>query len=389
MKLHSRKTVINYVPEGSPPKAERTKINIALYLYISALILLFIYILYILYTKIRYVEFSGFIQVPKVVVKTYKDGVVDKIFVRNGLMVKRGEPLFSIKYSVETRLPISARLNLQTQLDNLRVKLNTVEASLKHINTPDILRIDGQISSVKAQIISKEGLLNALKKMVLKSKELNRTGRLLELSTINPDSLGNLELNIERLKATILSLKSTLISLKEERRVLEEAERGGLLLKERSLKKSISFLEDELKRVSGTVFKTEMVDVVKSQLNGRVLYINVVPHQNVFKGDSLAVIVPDAVRVKFILVAGQKKLKYLKRGLGLNLILPDGRELHGKLVNISSLALKYQPKLAREYWPLASPVVGEIDVENPPKDLVDLDGVKVKAVIERKIWNIF
>ena len=112
---------------GSPPKAEKTRINIALYLYITALTLSFLYILYIIYTKLRYVEFSGFIQVPKVVVKTHKDGVVDKIFVKNGLAVKKGEPLFSIKYSIETTLPISARLNLRTRLDDLKVKLNAVE----------------------------------------------------------------------------------------------------------------------------------------------------------------------------------------------------------------------------------------------------------------------
>ena len=389
MRLHSRKTVINYVPEGSPPKAERTRINIALYLYITALILLFLYILYIIYTKLRYVEFSGFIQVPKVVVKTHKDGVVDKIFVKNGLAVKKGEPLFSIKYSIETTLPISARLNLRTRLDDLKVKLNAVEVSLKHINTPDILRLKSQINSIKAQILSKEGLLKAMQKMVWQNRELNRTDRILELSTVNPDGLGSIKLNIERLKAALASLKSTLKSLEQERKSLEEAERASLLFRERSLKRSISLLKGELKQIGGTVFKTEVEDVVKSQLNGKVLEVNVVPHQSVAKGDSLAVIIPDKVKVKFLLVAGQKKLKYLKKGLKLSLVLPDGRELSGKLIDIYSSASKYQPKLAKDYWPLPSPVVGVINVVNPPEDLFELDGVKVKVIIERKIWSIF
>ena len=389
MRLHSSKTIINYIPEGNPPKNERTRINIALYLYIAGLVLLSLYILYIIYTKIRYVEFTGFIQVPKVVVKTYKDGVVDKIFVKSGLMVKKGEPLFSIKYSVETKLPISVKLNLQSQLDNLRVKLNAIEASLKHINTPDILRINGQIRSVKAQIIFKEGLLKSMQKMVSEKSEFKRTSTLLELSTVNPDSLDTMRLNIERLKATIFTLKSTLKSLEEERRNLEKIKRNDLLLKERTLRKNISLLEEELGKINSAVFKIEAEDIIKSQLNGRILGIDVFPHQSVMSGDSLAVVIPYAVKIKFFLVTGQKKLKYLKKGVGLNLILPDSRELHGRLVDINSAALKYQPKLKREYWPLASPVIGEIEVKNPPKDLVGLDGVKIKAVIERKIWSIF
>ena len=389
MRLHNRKTIINYVPEGNPPKSDRTRVNIALYLYVTVLILLFLYIIYIIYTKLRYVEFTGFIQVPKVVVKTHKDGVADKIFVKNGMAVKKGEPLFSIKYSVETTLPISARLNVRTRLDDLRVKLNAVEVNLKHINTPDILRLKSQINSIKAQIISKEGLLKAMQKMVLQNRELNRTDRLLELSTVNPDSLGSIKLNIERLKATLASLKSTLKSLEQERKSLEEAERASLLFRERSLKRSISLLKGELKQMGGTVFKTEVEDVVRAQLNGKVLEVNVVPHQSVAKGDSLAVIIPDKIKVKFLLVAGQKKLKYLKKGLKLSLVLPDGRELSGKLIDIYSSASKYQPKLTKNYWPLPSPVVGVINVENSPKELFDLDGVKIKAVIERKIWSIF
>ncbi len=389
MRLHNRKTIINYVPEGNPPKSDRTRVNIALYLYVTVLILLFLYIIYIIYTKLRYVEFTGFIQVPKVVVKTHKDGVADKIFVKNGMAVKKGEPLFSIKYSVETTLPISARLNVRTRLDDLRVKLNAVEVNLKHINTPDILRLKSQINSIKAQIISKEGLLKAMQKMVLQNRELNRTDRLLELSTVNPDSLGSIKLNIERLKTALASLKSTLRSLEQERKSLENAERASLLFRERSLKRSISLLKGELKQMGGTVFKTEVEDVVRAQLNGKVLEVNVVPHQSVAKGDSLAVIIPDKIKVKFLLVAGQKKLKYLKKGLKLSLVLPDGRELSGKLIDIYSSASKYQPKLTKNYWPLPSPVVGVINVENSPKELFDLDGVKIKAVIERKIWSIF
>ncbi len=389
MRLHSRKTIINYVPEGNPPKAERTRINIALYLYITALILLFLYIFYIIYTKLRYVEFTGFIQVPKVVVKTHKDGVVDKIFVKNGLAVKKGEPLFSIKYSVETTLPISVRLNLRTRLDDLKVKLNAVEDTLKHINTPDILKLKSQINSIKAQIVSKESLLKAMQRMIWKNKELNRTSRLLELSPVNPGSLESIKLNIERLKATIASLKSTLKSLEDEKRSLEEIERRSLLFKERSLKRNITLLERELKQIGGTVFKTEVENVVKSQLNGKVLEVNVVPHQSVAKGDSLAVIIPDKVKVKFLLVAGQKKLKYLKKGLKLSLVLHDGRELSGKIVDIYSSASGYQPKLTKDYWPLFSPIVGEVEIRKPPDDLYVLDGVKVKAFVGRKIWNIF
>lgn len=389
MKLHSRKTIINYVPEGKPPKVERTKINIALYLYITGLILLFLYILYIVYTKLRYVEFTGFIQVPKVVVRTYKDGVVDKIFVKNGLVVKRGEPLFSIRYTVETSVPVSARLNLRTRLDDLKVKLNAVEANLKYINTPDILRIRSEINSIKAQIISRESLLRAMQRMVWQSREFDRTSKLLELSTVSPDNIGNLALNIERLRATIASLKLTLKSLEDERKDLEETERRGLLFKKRSLKMNISFLERELKQMSGAVYKAEVVDTVSSQLNGKVLEVNVVPHQSVRKGDSLAVIIPYEMKIKFLLVAGQKKLKYLKKGLKLSLVLPDGRELYGRVVDIYSIASEYQPKLTKEYWPLPSPVIGVIDVDNPPEDLDSLDGVKVKAVIERKIWSIF
>lgn len=389
MKLHSRKTVINYAPEGSPPKSERKKINIALYLYIFGLILFSLYIVYVIYAKIKYVEFTGFIQVPKVVVKSYKDGVVDKIFVKNGLSVEEGESLFSIKYSFETKIPLSARLNLERHLDNLRVKLNTIEAKLMYISTPDILRINGEISSAKAQIISKESLLKALKKIILEKREFERTSKPLELSTINPDNLENMKLRIERLKAIILSLKSSLESLEDERRKLEEITKKGLLFRKRSLKKSISLLENELKRRKSSILEKDFKEIIKSKLKGRILQITVTPNQSVVKGDSLAVIIPDTLKIRFLIFSGQKKLKYLQKGVEPTLILADGRELHGKLVDLRSAALTYQPKVTKKYWPVPPPVIGEIKVKNPPQDLAVLDGLKIKVIVERKIWDIF
>ncbi|WP_456457526.1 HlyD family secretion protein [Nitratifractor sp.] len=389
MKLHNRKTVINYAPEGTPPKSQRKKINIALYLYIIGLIIFSLYILNILYSKIKYIEFSGYIQVPKVIVMSYKDSIVDKIFIKNGLPVKKGEPLFSIKYSTETKSPISVKLNLQAHLDNLKVKLNSIEEKLNYINTPDILRINGQISSLKAEIVSKKSYLKALQKILLEKKELERTSKPLELSTINPDIFENMKFRIENIKATILSLESTLKSLEEERDRLEKIVRNGLLFKKKTVQKSISLLENELKKVSSPVFQADINDIIKSKVNGRVLQVNVSPKQSIAKGDSLAVILPDRVKIKFLLFSGQKKLIYLHKGVPITLLLSDGRELEGKLVDIYSAALRYQPKLTKKYWPTPSPLVGEIEVKNPPKNLVVLDGLKIKAVIERKIWNIF
>ena len=389
MRLHSKKTVINYAPEGTPPKSERKKINIALYLYIFGLILFSLYVTYIIYTKIVYVEFSGFVQVPKVVVKSYKDAIVDKTYVKNGLPVKAGDPLFSIKYSVETKLPISARYNLRAQLDTLKMRLNTVEAKLKYITSPDILRITEQISSLKAEIISKESLLKAMQRMVWEKRELGRRSVPLELSTINPNDLGDIKLKIERLKATLPSLRLNLNSLEKERRDLVTMIKNGLLFKKRAIKKNISMLNDELAKMDSTVLKTDVEDIVKSKINGKISEINIVPHQSVVKGDSLAVIIPDTAKIQFVLLAGQKKLKYLHKDIELTLILADGRELDGKLVDIHSAALKYQPELTSKYWPLSSPIVGEIEVKDPPSDLTLFDGLKIKAIVERKLWNIF
>lgn len=389
MRLRSKKTLLNYAPEGTPPMSERKKINIALYLYIVALVLFSTYVLFIVYTKIRYEEYTGFIHVPKVVVKTYGDGIVEKVFAKNGMKVNEGQPLFLIKYPAVRKLPVSAKYRFRLELDNLRFKLNSVEAKLKHISNPDILRIDREISSVYVQIVSRKSMLKALERLLVKKRELGRTSKPLELSTIDPNILDNMQLRIERLKATILSLESALKSLKNWRKRLIEMARNNLILKEKTLKKNIELLATDLKSISRPVLETDLEEPVKSQISGRVVQLAVTPDQSVVKGDSLAVIVPDQAKIKFLLFAGQKRIKYLQKGIELTLILADDRELRGTLVDIHTAALTYQPKLTKRYWPSPSPVEGEIEVKNPPKDLVLLDGLKIKAVVERKLWNIF
>ncbi len=389
MRLHSKKTIINYAPEGSPPKIEKNRINISLYIYLVILTILVFYMFYVFYTKILYVKFVGFVEIPKIVVKAYTDETVDKILVKKGSVVKVGQPLFSVKHPFETRLPVTVRLNLETQLDNLKTKLKTVRISLKRINSQEIIRIDNQIESIKAQLISKESFLKTLNNLIKANWALEKNNRLLELSTLNPNAFANAKLNIQNIKATIAFLKASLWGLKKERRGLVELVRNDLLSKENLLKNNIAILENELNKLNSQVVKTEISDVVRSQLNGRVVEINVYSHQGVAKGDSLAVIVPHTKNTRILLYSGIKKLKYLKKGLKLNLILSNDIVLHGKLIDIHSVALKYQPKLSKDYWPLESPVVGVVELINPPNDLISLDGVKVKAVIGRKVWSIF
>ncbi len=389
MRLHNRRTIINYAPEGIPPKTERNRISISFYIYIIILTIFVFYMFYVFYTKIIYVKFAGFVEIPKVVVKAHIDETVDKILVKDGSAVREGQPLFSVRYPFETRLPVTVKLNLNTQLENLKIKLKTIKTSLKRINSPEIIRIDNQIETIKSQIILKESLLKTMNNLIKTSRVLEKNNRLLELSTLNPNVFVNAKLNIESMKATIASLKASLWSLKKERRNFVELARSDLSDKEKLLKNNIAILEDELNKLNSQIFKTEISDVVRSQIKGRVVEVDVYPHQNVTKGDSLAVIVPHTKNMRILLYSGIKKLKYLKKGLELNLILYDDTVLHGKLIDVYSAALKYQSKLTKDYWPLESPVVGVVELKDPPENLISLDGVKVKVVIGRKIWSIF
>ena len=210
MRLHSKKTIINYAPEGSPPKIEKNRINISLYIYLAILTILVFYMFYVFYTKILYVKFVGFVEIPKFVVKAYADETVDKILVKKGSVVKVGQPLFSVKHPFEARLPVTVRLNLETQLDNLKTKLKTVEISLKRINSQEIIRIDSQIESTKAQLIAKESFLRTLNNLIKANWALEKNNRLLELSTLNPNAFANAKLNIQNIKATIAFLKASL-----------------------------------------------------------------------------------------------------------------------------------------------------------------------------------
>ncbi|TCK06525.1 HlyD family secretion protein [Phorcysia thermohydrogeniphila] len=392
MKLRNRRSYLNYVPEGEPPVSRKR--TVAFYIYLIFVLSVAAYAIYLIYENFLYVEVSGYLEVPKSVVSCQKSGVVERLYVKEGQRVSRGELLALVSSSYEVKGSPFRTVSLEREIGERKLELERVLRALEALRSkssvdlsvliPELLEVERKIKLTEASLKEKRRELLQLEKLITYREKEERESRLLELSTINAEELLKEKAQLSSLKGEIDLLREELKALEEEKRRLIRAKERELSIRVNELKKEIDVLNSALRSLKVPLRTVKLKVEVRSPVSGKVIKVLSREGFPVSSGKPLMVIVPSGSRVYVTLFCSPKKAIYFSKGSEVKLILPDGREVTGKVLEKYSAALPYAEELTKEYWPVTSPVRIEVQVDALYGELWEkLDGIKVKARVRK------
>jgi multidrug resistance efflux pump len=392
MKLRNRRSYLNYVPEGEPPVSRKR--TVAFYIYLLFILSVATYAIYLIYENLFYLEVSGYLEIPKVVVSSKRDGVLEHLYVKEGEEVNRGELLALVSSSYEVKTSPFRALNVEEEINRKELELERVLRALDVLKSkdslelsvfiPGLLELEKNIKLTEVSLKEKRRELAQLKSFIDYMEKRERENRLLELSTVEVGELFKKKAQVSSLERELNFLQEKLKTLEEEKKRLISTKERELSLRAGELKREIESLRLALKALK-VPLKTVKLDVeVRTPVSGKVIKVLSRESYPVSSGKPLLVILPKDGKVYVTLYCSPKKAVYFKRGSKIKLVLPDGKEVTGKVLQQYSAALPYTDKLKKEYWPVTSPVRIEVEVDALYGGLWEmLDGVKVKARVKK------
>jgi biotin carboxyl carrier protein len=369
------------MPEEEPQKPKGAKLSIYIYFFLISLVVL--YIIFIMFKKTYYIKITGFIKTDKAILQSDNMGIVNNVYIKEGKIVKKGQPIASITYYIKGITPLTLPLTLTEKLYYAKAEFQNIEQQLKNPNTPQILQLINKIQNLKVLIQSKKLEYNLLNKQINNNRKNIQISRLLELSTIDPSTIEKNKLNIESLQMQISQLSKNLKLLKKEKEIYVNNHIKNLESKKIQLKKEITFLENMLNSSKDSEIQTKVESIIRSPIKGKVLKVFVKNDIAVDRNTAIAVIAPIAKTTYFYLYSNAKSINYFKKGKKITILLPDREIINGTISSVYSAAIKYPTELSKNYWPIPSPIVIQVKINKIPERWVNLDGVKVKAILKR------
>jgi multidrug resistance efflux pump len=292
VRLRTRKSYVTNLPEGVATR--KPGMSLVRWLYFGALIFVLLYLLFYAAQRLFYVEANGYVSMERHLLQTDREGVVRGLTARVGDPIKRGQPLFRLTQEVvddRRDAAVWERLKMQREIGIKQAELVSLQRE-----------IEGKTARV-ANI----GQFKLLELDRDRYREFALLGR---------------ELAADRLKAD--ALRQEIAALRSYHGNL----RG----------------QEGYRRFTAET-------PVHSPFDGFIYRVEKGEHEFAHKGDTVLVL-EDAGKVRVLAYFNLEDLPKLKVGRQVELILPDGQALGGKIERVDSSSVDSLEKLGKGYQPL-------------------------------------
>lgn len=327
MRLRNRKSYVITLPEGVA--AKKPAMSLVRWLYFGGLIFVVCYLLLYAAERLFYVEANGYVSMERHLLQTDREGVVRGLSLRVGDEIKRGQLLFRLDQDVVDDRRDAAVWE--------RLKMRR-EIGLKQ----------AELSALQREIAGKETRLAESARIKLleldrdRHRDLFLLGREVEADRLKAESAHR---EIDALRAYLSGLRG------------QEAYR---------------------RYTSETPFH--------SPFDGFIYRVEKGEHEFAHKGDSVLVL-EDAGNVSVHAYFRLDDLPKLRVGRSVELNLPDGLSLSGRIERIDSSSIDHQEKLSKGYQPLEALVRARIVPVNPPAQIQWRRYNQLDVRVRFKAWD--
>jgi multidrug resistance efflux pump len=329
MKLRTKKSYFQYLPEGKAPN--RFWPSVFKFLYFIALISIVFGVCYFIIVRGLFFKGNGQVEVEKYMLSSLKSGRLIRLYKSPGEHFKTGQILAEIDLDQECR-----------------------------VNEPDIrpTRLAYDIKIMEADLRVYQSQLNALKKI----EPPDILYRALEVGT--PASSAGEEKEI----------------LLEKDRLLKKIE---LLAAEINVRKrELTEIEAQLAlKTSSPVCATESIF---APFEGVVDHVTRKPGEFIGGGEPLLTVVSKDIQVTIEAYFDWKEIKYIDKKETLTVTFPDGTKCQGAITELASAATQSVNTLKKDYLPVESKLRILLVPENKKDSQYWINNDRVKVTVTGK-----